>query len=529
MPKLGSIWVRLYRLAVVIGIAWLIFKKAEVTPPSGDFRLLFSEGDRLENEQVFDKEGKPLGYFLTTSPSSDHLKGYSGPTNIALALDRTGKLTSAQIIHSADTPDHVQSVVDDQKFWKAHLGLALGAPGDPDIDAVTGSTLTSSAISRSIIERLGGLTSSKLFPTGILLAELPEASAIDDHPGWPGVKIMRDDSGEVIGHALRTAPSQEYFHGYQGPTDVLIVLDDSATKVTRLRFRKSFDNEEYYERILDSPDFLELYDGMTIDAILDIDQSGIEGVSGATHTSWAIAESVARRLARFESDRAPDRAEIPWRNIGLIALTLGAAVFSFSKLRGNPLARLLWQASVVLLLGLILGDLLSQALLLGWARHGLPFSDSWGLIFLAAAALLIPWASGHQLYCHQLCPHGFLQRWLGKLPVKPVKIPKKIHRLLTHLPSVLLVLLIASVILGASWNLADWEGFDAWLWRSAGIATVIIAIVGLLLSVFSPLAYCKYGCPTGALFKFLRKSSGTSKFGIRDLIAGLLCLAAFVI
>jgi polyferredoxin len=88
--------------------------------------------------------------------------------------------------------------------------------------------------------------------------------------------------------------------------------------------------------------------------------------------------------------------------------------------------------------------------------------------------------------------------------------------------------LLASTIVGASWNLANWEGFDAWLWRSAGIATITIAIVGLIASIFSPLAYCKFGCPTGALFKFLRKSSGAKQFSLRDLISGILCLAAFL-
>ncbi|MFT6864683.1 MAG: NosR/NirI family nitrous oxide reductase transcriptional regulator [Akkermansiaceae bacterium] len=528
MPKPGMLWVRLYRLAIIATIAFLIFEKSQVTPPQGDFRLLFPEGDRIEGEQVFDPGDKPLGYFLTTSPSCDHLTGYSGPTNVALSLDRTGKLIEARIISSADTPDHLQSVIDDPIFWPAHLGLSLGSPGNPDIDAVSGSTLTSSAISRSIIERLGGLTTSRLFPTDILAAELPEASALEEHPDWPGVKIMYGVKPTIIGYALRTAPSQEYLSGYQGPTDVLIVLDQSATKVRRLRFRKSYDNEDYYERILDDPAWLERYNGMSIDEICAIEQSKIEGVSGATHTSWAIADSVARRLARFESDRAPTPIKIPWRNLTLIALTVGAALFSFTKIRGHPIARILWQTTVVIVLGLILGDLLSQALLLGWTRHGLPFTDSWGLIFLAAAALLVPWASGHQLYCHQLCPHGFLQRWLGKLPVKPIKIPAPIHRFLSHLPSLLLVILIASMTLGASWNLANWEGFDAWLWRSAGLATIMIAIIGLIASIFSPLAYCKYGCPTGALFKFLRKSSGTNRFSLRDLVAGLLCMASFM-
>ena len=528
MPELRHLWLRLYRLAIIFLIAWLIFQRTEAPPPQGNFRLLFPNGARIEDGQVFDTKGETLGYYLTTSPTCDHLKGYSGPTNIALALNPNGKVIATRLIHSSDTPDHLQSIIENQNFWNAHLGLTLASPGHPEIDAVSGSTLTSSAITRSIIERLGGRTNSRLFPTPILLAELPEAASLTPHPSWPGVQSMHNPAGVTIGHALRTAPSQEYLHGYQGPTDILIVLDPTATKVTRLRFRKSYDNADYYERILDHTHFLKLYDDLPISEILAIDQAHIEGVSGATHTSWAIAESVARRLARLNSDRNPPPTKIPWRNLALITLTLGATIFSFTKLRGKPIARLLWQISVVLILGLLLGDLLSQALLLGWARHGLPFSDSWGLIALVAAALITPWASGHQLYCHQLCPHGFLQRWLSKLSIKPTKIPKKLHRILTHLPFLILILLIASAITGASWNLAAWEGFDAWLWRSAGLSTIIIALIGLIASIFSPLAYCKYGCPTGALFKFLSKSSATRHFTRRDLIIALLCLLALI-
>ena len=524
-----ELWVRLYRLLIVVLVSWLIFEKSKpnTSYSEEDFTLLFPKGVRIENEKIFNQEGDSLGYFLTTSPQCDHLKGYSGPTNLALALDKTGRLIEAQIIESSDTPDHVQSVVNDPYFWRAHLGLSLGSPGNPKIDAVTGSTLTSAAISRSIIERLGGPTTSRLFPTKILAAELPEADTIEKHPDWPGVLCVYDEGRNIVGYALRTAPSQEFLHGYQGPADILIVLDRKATKVTRIRFRKSYDNEEYYERILNNSEWLNLYNGMTIEEILAIDQSKIEGISGATHTSWAIADSVARRLARFESDRESRPREIPWRNLALVTLTIGATLFSFTRLRGNPRARILWQITVVVLLGIILGDLLSQALLIGWVRHGLPFSESWGLLFLAAASFLTPWATGHHLYCHQLCPHGFLQRWLGKLPVKPIKLPAKLHKLLSMLPALCLLILVASTLIGASLNLADWEGFDAWLWRSAGLATITVAVVGLIASIFSPLAYCKFGCPTGALFKFLSKTSGTKHLSLRDLIAGLLCLAAF--
>ena len=521
-------WVRFYRLAVVVVLAWLIFKRDQTPRPTADPSLLFPNAGHTKGAEIYDQKGQLAGYFLTTSPSSDHLKGYSGPTNVAIALDRTGRVAEMKIVHSADTPDHVESVITNKDFWKAHEGLALGAPGDPQIDAVSGSTLTSQAVSRAIIERLGGETSSRLFPTDILLAELPGTASLEDHPDWPGVKMMYDESRSLTGYALRTAPSMEYLHGYQGPTDVLIVLDAKAENIQRLRFRKSYDNEEYYERILDDDTFLELYSGRSIDDVLELEfgSRGIEGVSGATSTSWAIAESVKRRLAQFEQDRAPTPFSFPWRNSVLVLLTLGAMVFSFTGLRGNPIARIVWQITVVVTLGLIFGDLLSQALFIGWARHGLPWRDSFGLILMAGAALLVPWASGSQLYCHQLCPHGFLQRWLGKFPLKPLRIPPTLHRILSALPSGLLLLIVASVIAGLNWNLASFEGFDAWLWRSAGVATIVIALIGLLASLFIPLAYCKYGCPTGALFRFLRKTSGSRNFGWRDGFAGLLCLVA---
>ena len=527
MPTL----VRLYRLAVILGIAW--FMQAPKQAPTRDLPLSEFFPTAVEHSpstsEVFNAEKKLIGYLLTTLPETAEIRGYSGPSDIAIALDASGKLIDAKILSSPDTEDHLDSVENDTAFWKGHLGLTLGAPGNLQIDAVSGSTLTSVAISRSIIERLGGETSSLLFPTEILLAEfailLPKAELLDAHPEWPGVARLFDNSGVIIGHALRTAPSLEYLHGFQGPTDVLIVLDEKAETVTGLRFRKSYDNEEYYERILDSSDYLDLYNGMSIEDIIALDKTP-EGVSGATDTSWAIAESVKRRLSQFEAERHPVPFKFPWRNAGLIVLTLGAFLFSFTKLRGKPLARLAWQLIVIITLGFLLGDLLSQALFIGWAKHGLPLSESWGLIFLAAASLLIPWTTGHQLYCHQLCPHGFLQQWLIKLPLKSRTISPKLHRVLSAVPSLLLIIIALLALSTMAINFADFEAFDAWLWRSAGLATIVIAVVGLLASLFIPLAYCKYGCPTGALFKFLRKSSASASFGRRDIVAVILLIVA---
>jgi hypothetical protein len=75
-------------------------------------------------------------------------------------------------------------------------------------------------------------------------------------------------------------------------------------------------------------------------------------------------------------------------------------------------------------------------------------------------------------------------------------------------------------------NLASIEPFDAYLFRVAGVATISIAIVGLVVSCFVPMAYCRYGCPTGAILGFLRKHARSDRWSRRDTFALSLMLIA---
>ena len=91
-------------------------------------------------------------------------------------------------------------------------------------------------------------------------------------------------------------------------------------------------------------------------------------------------------------------------------------------------------------------------------------------------------------------------------------------------------MLLAVVLLVSFWHLhfdlAGLEPFDAYLLGGAGLATILVAVVGLVISLFVPMAYCSYGCPTGWLLEFVRRRSGKGVFGPRDWLgAGLLILA----
>lgn len=90
---------------------------------------------------------------------------------------------------------------------------------------------------------------------------------------------------------------------------------------------------------------------------------------------------------------------------------------------------------------------------------------------------------------------------------------------LRWLPFLLLMLAIGVTLLRLPTDLAGIEPFDAYLISAAGWATLAVAGIGLLASVFVPMAYCKFGCPTGALFEFLRTHGSLDHFGKRDVAA----------
>jgi len=48
---------------------------------------------------------------------------------------------------------------------------------------------------------------------------------------------------------------------------------------------------------------------------------------------------------------------------------------------------------------------------------------------------------------------------------------------------------------------------------------VVIAVLGLVASVFIPQAYCRFGCPTGALLNFVRSTGSADHWGRRDSTA----------
>ncbi len=491
-------------------------------------------------QDILDDQGKLLGFALQTSPESDGIIGFSGPTNVLLVFDTQQRLLVAKILASEDTREHVEAVKADPRFFASFPGHSWEelAQGSVKVDAVSGATLTSLAIWESILHHLGGEKPGSLrFPEPLTPQEVkplfPEAWTLGDHSETTGVRSVFSRNGKLLGFVLCTSPAADGLIGYQGPTESLIGFDDQR-QCLGVMIRKSYDNQEYVNYVREDEYFPSLFQGMNLNqfAKMDLKALGVEGVSGATMTSLAVAEGLkqaaAEALRSKETKPAPKTSafRLSFRDGGTLLVLTAGLLIGFTNLRGRKWVRVPFQIVLIGYLGFINGDLVSQALLVGWAKHGLPWQSATGLVCLSGAAVILPIFSKHNTYCHQLCPHGAVQQLLrNRLPWQ-LRLPKLLAKLLSVLPAILLGLVVAVPLMALPFSLVNLEPFDAYVFRLAGTATLAIFFVGLIASLFVPMAYCKFGCPTGALLNYLRFHGQSDRLGLQDAVAvGLLAMA----
>ena len=495
-------------------------------------------------QTVSDDDESPLGYVIQTSPQSDEIIGFSGPTNVLVAFDDDDQVVGSEVLWSRDTREHLDMILEDGRPLSGWKGLTWDEladrliSGGGSVDAVSGATLTSLAIVESVSLRLTGERPASLrFPDELRFEETADLFPDGDRLAESGIARLTavlDKGGEELGHILRTSPAAETITGYQGPTDTLIALDGEG-RVLGIRLRQSFDNEQYVGYVRDEDYFLTLFNGQTLGELAELDlfEAQVEGVSGATMTSMAVAEGLVATSRQFVAEQSkpkPDvtareaRIHVTWRTFATAAVVV--AGIAFGRYFGRGVARRLFQLAVTGLIGVINGDFVSQAVLIGWAQSGVPWRLAPGLVIVTAAALLVPMVSRRQPYCQHLCPHGAVQQLLIRRVRWQWKVPRGLHRCFSLIPLVLLLAVVVVAMTGLPISLVNLEPFDAWVIGLAGVAAATIAIVGLVASLFVPMAYCRYGCPTGAVLQFLRFHGRSDRLTSRDAAAALLAAVA---
>ncbi|MEY4403476.1 MAG: Thiamine biosynthesis lipoprotein ApbE precursor [Verrucomicrobiota bacterium] len=549
MGRLQGWAVRCWRL-LALGIAVWLLQLTTPSPDSALAHLTVNDAQSFFPDAVAIKPGpqgtllvrdqyqNKLGVLLTTQPEAERVLGYQGPSNILVALDNHDRVVGTRILSSEDTPAHVDKLRDNPKFAKSLRDWRPASEPAPKIEGYAGSTLTALSVVQSIQQRTSGTYASLRFPTPLALDEVkrlgfPTAAGFERNVPRLGWNLVRDAQGKVLGYAVRSSPSSDEINGYAGPSETLIAVDVDQLTLRKIVLRETYDTTHYVERIHQDDEYLKSLTKWNTQEWpkVDFTTAQLEGVAGATLTSYAIAEGIKQRFADDAKGELAKRHGT-WETVQQAAIwcfLVGALLMTFTKLHGKPWIRTAWQLLLVAGLGLWLGQMVSLSLFVGWARHGLPGGPTAGLVALGAIALLVPWASRRQAYCHQICPHGAAQELLGRFPKLHIRLSTQAHRWLRVVPFLLLGGAFLAALLWPRWSLGQMEPFDAWMLSGVALSSVILAGLGLAASIFVPQGFCKYGCPTGALLNFTRTQSQQETWTKRDTFAALLLLLGALI
>jgi NosR/NirI family transcriptional regulator, nitrous oxide reductase regulator len=497
---------------------------------------LWGDPNELGGRWVNNEVGERIGYVVQTAPESDPYLGFSGPSNLLIAFDVHDQIAGIKILSSQDTRDHVELIRNSSRFFAPFIGLKREqAASLAQLDGVAGATLTSVAMVQGIQKRLGGSVIVAKFAKPMELADVQSlfvsASRLEQDRAVSSLWHVYDPDNQLCGSVLRTSPAADTIIGYQGPTETRIALSPNGS-IVGLSIGDSYDNEPYVGYVRGDAGFLEMLKKFDLDqwSRLDLKSEGIEGVSGATMTSIAVAQGIVQAARRLQEDkRAREALRIDWlrhigRHAGTAMVVMMGMMIGLTSLRGNTLLRKSYQFVLVVYLGLICGDLVSMAMFVGWAHSGVPWRNAIGLVVLSIAAISLPIVAKTNIYCSHLCPHGAVQQLLPRRWRATNPIPKSLRRVLEWVRPALLIWVVVVGMLSLPFSLVDIEPFDAYAWRAAAWPTMTVALVGIVCSLRVPMAYCRFGCPTGAVLNYVRRHAKSDRLTIADGLA-LGCLA----
>ena len=146
--------------ALIVGSVLALFSCGPKLPelPVSEVQPYFTDAAKTKAidtafYEVKDTKGKKLGTVLFSSPYSDDIKGFNGPTPLLIALDAEGRIKNVVLLENQETPVYAQRVVNGG-LYEAWNGLTPDEALNKDVDAVSGATYTSNGVKKSLSARL---------------------------------------------------------------------------------------------------------------------------------------------------------------------------------------------------------------------------------------------------------------------------------------------------------------------------------------------------------------------------------------
>lgn len=322
-----------------------------------------------------------------------------------------------------------------------------------------------------------------------------EPSAADSTTAIAQPDTMRTLSDGTI--VVNTTSLSKDISGFGGPVPLEIYIKDG--KILKVEALKNSETPDFFNQ---AKSLLTRWNGKTIE---QAQQMKVDGVSGATFSSRGIIGNMQRGLQYAAKNATQpsllDKMDLSAKSIaGLIVVLLGAIVPLFYRNRHWRMIQLVLN---VVVLGLWCGTFLSWSLFVNYMSSGINVWVSLIPIVMLIAAFVYPLFGKKQYYCTYICPFGSLQELAGHATRKKWKMSAKTVKRLTLFRQILFLVLMVLMLAGIWSAWTDYELFTAFIFQSASIVVIVLAVVFVLLSVFVPRPYCRFVCPTGTVFKAL--------------------------
>jgi spermidine synthase len=306
--------------------------------------------------------------------------------------------------------------------------------------------------------------------------------------------------------------------GYAGPINLLVAVDEAGI----LRGVRYVESDETPAYIADIDKWLATLSGRDISNIsnpLTLDE--IDALSGATISSRAALDSINRAVQAggqvafgksFLFATAPAEPALAWLSSEFLITLVLFIVFFPVYISGHDGARLLYQATVLIVLGFWFNALVTEIDLVNISLGHLPANPQ---RYLMIGFVIFTMLFLGQAYCGYICPFGALQEFIsriGRFFYLRSYAARTLERYSRYVKFVLL-----AVILVAFWVTEDllWVSFNPMQHFFSGhFSDWMIAITSMSLigALFYYRFWCRYFCPFGAFVALGNKLAFFKRF-----------------
>ena len=310
----------------------------------------------------------------------------------------------------------------------------------------------------------------------------------------------------VIGYAFLTTDLAAEERGYSGPIKVLIGIDLKG-KITGIKILEHTETSSYVKAF---SKYIAQFKGKSVtdDFKLGYD---LDGITGATITSEAIARSVRKSIHRFIAtaklgEKLKEYKSSTWEQFRKPNIYLTISVFLLGIISIIFKKRNLRKFSLfiaMVFLGFLTNNYIStmtfSSVVLGKAPP-LFFGFLWYLTFVLSLALSFIVAG---FFCGWICPFGAVQELVKSCTKSETRISRDVKRSIGDVRIGILFFAGIMTIALSDPNISNYEPFSTLFTRTGTlVAWIYLGVIGIA-SFFSCRFFCKYLCAVGVIFGWL--------------------------